>query len=698
LNISDAIMPQSAQDPFLWLEDSRSAATQAWVAEQNAHTELALEQDPRFATLRADILQNMQNTAQIPLFSVHGGCLYNFHQSSSYPRGVYRRTTLESYVSSQPEWQIVFNLDALAAAEQMDWYLAGVDHCTLAPHRCLLSLNIGGSDACVIREYDVQACEFVTDGFEFPLSRSQVSWRDLDSVFVCPAWDEDQQTTAGFSAEVVLYRRGQAWHEAASMLVLPPDILKVAAWRFLDVDASALDLVEVARDFHRRSYFLLDAEAGEAAEPVYLPISARGIIEAYTQGQLIIRLNAAWTYQFADQSQIFTAGSLIALQCDRRSGELGAAQLIFQPNAQQSLQMVEAARSRLLVLILDNVTSRALVYHYQHGAWHSQSHQLPTQGVIELVAQPWQSDALYFLYSHFLQPASLYRVDLAQAAPPQLLRQQIAAFDASDLHVEQCFARSADGTAIPYFIVSNISKELGANTPTLLYGYGGFAVPLLPYYLDNLGPHWLKPGYRYVLANIRGGGEFGPEWHLAASAKDRQRSFDDFIAVAEDLIERGLTSPAKLAIQGGSNGGLLVANCMLQRPDLFGAVVCEVPLLDMLRFTDLGVGASWVAEFGDPQRAEDLPHLQVYSAYHNLNCASEQHYPRVYLSASSNDDRTHPAHARKMAARLQVLGHAAYLSESAAGGHQGLTQQSQTAADLARILVFLQQTIVAASE
>ncbi|WP_410498232.1 prolyl oligopeptidase family serine peptidase [Chitinibacter sp. S2-10] len=701
------------QDDFLWLEKATPAVSD-WVRAQNEYTQQQLDLDPRFAPLHDAILANMQDTRQIPLFSVHDDVLYNFHQDAAQPRGVYRATTLDEYTRAgthwQTQWKTVLDIDALAASEGYDWYLSGVDHCTLQPTRCLVNLNIGGSDACVIREYDLATQSFVAGGFEFPFGKSQVSWRDANSVFVCPAWDEDQITSAGYSREVVLLERGQAWEDAASMIVLPEQILKVAAWRFLDVGLDAaggdgvvpFDLIEVAQDFYRRSYFYLNSQHGGDAEPLHLPLPVRCVIEAYSHGDLIIRLDADWRYGEQD----FAAGSLIALACDAASGELGRAQLLFAPDvsqtgfATQSVQMLEATLNGLLIVILDNVTSRVISMQWcddgqgdgQSGHWQEIANPIRTGGVIEIVAQPWRSDTLYYLYSDFLTPASLYRHELGSINPPQLLRAQPAAFDSTDLQVQQYHARSKDGTAVPYFIVCDAGIDLDGNTPVLMYGYGGFAVPLLPYYLDNLGEHWLRQGGAYVVANIRGGGEFGPAWHEAGRGKNRQNSFVDFIAIAENLIARGITRPAKLAIQGGSNGGLLVATCMVQRPELFGAVVCEVPILDMLRFDQLGAGASWIAEYGNPKKDAEI--LGVYSPYQNLKCATEQHYPRVLLTTSAEDDRVHPAHARKMAARLQELGHDALFFESQSGGHAGQTRQQHTAEELARVLVFLRQCLV----
>ncbi|QLI82943.1 S9 family peptidase [Chitinibacter fontanus] len=682
-----------SNDPYLWLEDSGRAQTQAWVAEQNARAQALLNTDPRYEGLLEQISANMQDQRQIPLFSIHAGHLYNFYQSADHPRGLYRCCTMAQYCQPATPWQVLLDLDALAAAEHVDWHLAGIDHCTQQPHRCLLSLSIAGGDACVVREYDLATQAFVLGGFEFPLSKSQISWRDPDSVFVCPAWDEDQITQAGYSREVVLLYRGQDWSDAASLMVLPEHIVKVAAWRFLDADATPLDIVEVSRDFYRRNYFLFDPCLAGDGEPLHLALPARCVVEAYSHGDLIIRLDVPWRYAHAGTEWEFTAGSLIALVCNPHTAELGRAQLLFAPTQQQSMQMVEASLNGLFVLILDNVTSRVITFEFSSKGWRSLANHLPNSSVIEIVAQPWQSDELYFLQHDFLNPASLYRVHLTDGRGIERLRAQPPAFDSEQLQVCQRFAISKDGTRVPYFLVSHVNKKLDGNTPTLIYGYGGFSVPLLPYYLDNLGEHWLNRGGAYVVANTRGGGEFGPAWHEAAQGVRRQNSFDDLIAIAEDLIASGLTRPEKLALQGGSNGGLLVASCMLQRPELFAAVVCEVPVLDMLRYPELGAGASWLAEYGDPKQPEAAQALLAYSPYRVMKAAQVQRYPSMFITTAANDDRVHPAHGRKAAAKLQDLGQSVIFYERQSGGHAGGSNQNETAAELAQILVFLYQKL-----
>ncbi|MBM5570754.1 MULTISPECIES: prolyl oligopeptidase family serine peptidase [Deefgea] len=677
-------MQDTPLDSFLFLENYQQATK--WIAKHNQHCRIALERDPRFDRMRIAIANYAQNNQQIPYFAQYGEWLYHFFQSESQPRGVYRRTTYESYCSAETEWFVVFDLDALALQEEVDWYLAGISHCILAPERCLISLNISGSDASVCREFDVETQRFVNDSFQFPLGKNQIHWRDYDSVFVCPAWDESQLSQAGYSCEVWLLQRGQTWEEAFSIAVLPETILKTLAWRFLDGPSAHLDIVEVALSFYKKVYYCVDAQL--ALQQIKLPL--RCDVYAFTHGDLIIKLGMDWRYQ---ESQ-YQAGSLLAIECNPQTAQLGRIQTLIAPTPTQTIQGVDATKSGLVVHVLDNVKSQIQTFVWQAKQWNQIANAMPTTGAIEFVDQPWATETLYYNYSDFLQPAALYRYDLLSAAPPELLRQQIAAFAGGDYEYQQYFATSKDGTAVPYFVVCAKELELNAQAPTLLYGYGGFQVSMLPYYVDNLGPHWLAKGGVFVVANIRGGGEFGPKWHQAVQGIHRQRSFDDFIAVAEDLIARGVTSPLRLGIQGGSHGGLLVGACLTQRPDLFNAVVCEVPLLDMLRYTLLHAGASWMDEYGDPNQNEARAALAAYSPYHQIKPATEQRYPKILLTSNRQDDRVHPAHARKMAAKLAELGHEVLFYENDKGGHRGNVGVSEMATDLARVLTFLHQQLM----
>ncbi|ATP30826.1 peptidase S9 [Chromobacterium violaceum] len=676
-------MDAGAHDPHAWLESLDSDQAADWVAEQNARTEGVLDADPRFAGLKADILAHLRDTRQIPYFAEHKGWLYNFHQDEAHPRGIYRRTTLDAYRAGSQDWQTVLDIDALADADERDWYLDGVSHCTVRPERALVHLTDGGGDATVAREYDVETRRWVEDGFNFPEGKNHIAWRDPDSAFVCPGWKGAPLTRAGYPREVWLVERAaDGRHGWTLLFAAPEDAMMTAAWRFLDSDGSAVDLIEASDGFYRKTYHLVDG----GLEAHALPLPAKAEIEAYIAGDFIVKLAEDWRWR----GEAYPSGSLLAVGLPGLIGEGPAPQLLQAPAPRLAVAAVETTRSRLLVNLLDNVKSRMLCFAKRDGAWAPQPLALPADGVIEIADQPWQSDVLYYSYSDFLTPSGLYRLDL-ESGDSECLRRQPEAFDPAPYVAEQWQATAPDGERIPYFVVRRRDAPFDGATPTLLYGYGGFEVPMLPYYIENFGPHWLAKGGAFVLACIRGGGEFGPHWHQAAQGPKRQVSFDDFIAVAEDLIARKLTSPARLAIEGGSNGGLLVGAAMAQRPELFRAVVCEVPLLDMLRYTQLLAGASWIDEYGDPDDEAERAALAAYSPYHNLR--ADARYPLALFTTSASDDRVHPGHARKMAARLLALGHDALFYETDGGGHAGNAGQEDTAAELARVLVYLYQRL-----
>ncbi|KZE34289.1 prolyl oligopeptidase family serine peptidase [Crenobacter luteus] len=670
-------------DPYLWLEDLDGEDAAAWVAGQNARTRARLDADPRFAPVRDAVLATLRDTRQIPFFTEYQGWLYNFHQDAEHPRGVYRRTTLEHYRRNDPDWQIVLDIDALAFAEGEDWYLDGVSHYTQSPEHCLVHLTRGGQDATVSREYHLGQRAFVDGGFAFPEGKNHVTWRTLDEAFVCPAWSDEQLTRAGYPREVWLVRRGEPWSAARRVLQLPEDAMMAIAWRFLGDGVAPIDIVEASDGFYSKQYFIL----GDDDSLTALPLPPKADIEGYLNDAFIVRLVEPWTWDDTE----FAAGSLLAVPRATLLAGAGPVEALLTPGARQSVSAVETTRRFVVVNLLDNVQSRLVAFEPGDAGWRRFELATPETGVIEFVDQPWQTDVLSYSFSDHLTPAGLYRVTLPDGAP-ECLRQQPAAFDASPYVAEQRQATAPDGELIPYFVVRHRDAPFDGSTPTLLYGYGGFEVPMLPHYVDNFGPHWLEQGGAFAIACIRGGGEFGPAWHQAAQGPNKPVSFADFVAVAEDLVASGLTRPDKLAIEGGSNGGLLVGAAMVARPELFGAVVCEVPLLDMLRYTELLAGASWIDEYGDPDDERDAAALAAYSPYQRV--AAGVAYPSVLFTTSARDDRVHPGHARKMAAKLLALGQDALFFETDGGGHSGNTDQAQTAEELARVLVYLYQRLV----
>ncbi len=664
-------------DPYAHLEDLDSELTRRFAADADAETAAAFGGAP-FAALCDDIGAMLQDEQQIPFCQEHRGRMYHFHQSAAVPKGVYRVCSAASYRAGLPDWTVLFAVADFDALLDDDVYLDGVSHCVEAPERVLLSLSAGGGDAAYTVEFDLASRSVVAGGFHFPLGKNHIAWRDADSVWVCPAWDETQCTRSGYPRQVWLQRRGQYFEEAAAVYEMPPEGMMVHAWRYLDGQGAPIDLIEAAHGFFGKQY--LQVLADGRTQPLRLPEDCE--IHGYLAGQLLVLLKSDW--QRAKHR--YPAGSLLAVGLSK--GELGAATVLFAPAAGQALHSVETSRRFVVLNLLDQVAGCLRVWRFAHGHWQAVAAPAFPGGVLEITDQPWGGDMIYVAASGFTTPLTLYALDLA-VMELSVLRRQRPQFDAAEMVVSQYRATSADGTAIPYY---HVGRPNGDDVPTLVYVYGGFGVPELPHYLGSMGRHWLAHGFALVLANVRGGGEFGPAWHRAAQgAVNKHKSVDDLLAVADDLVTRGLSRPSRLAVQGGSNGGLVAASAFCRRPEAIGALVCEVPLTDMLRYPHLSAGASWLEEYGDPDDAAQQPALRALSPYHNLR--RQQAYPPALITTNLQDDRVHPAHALKFYARLRELEQPVWLAAPAAGGHSGGITQQQTAAELALVLCFLYRTV-----
>ncbi|MDO4998067.1 MAG: prolyl oligopeptidase family serine peptidase [Neisseria sp.] len=666
-----------AHDEYAFLHDLESEQTRHLV--QTAHAKAAQQfmQDAEFLALKDDIRTQLQDEKQIPFCQEHRAKMYHFHQSEAYPKGVYRVCSAASYRSGLPNWQVLFSVADFDELLGDDVYLDGVSHYVESPNQVLLSLSAAGGDAAYTLELDLATGALVDGGFHFPLGKSHIAWRDADSVWVCPAWDERQLTQSGYPRQVWLMKRGQSFAEAEPIYQMSADGMMVNAWRYLDGQGSPIDLIEAATGFFTKDYLQVFAD-GETAR-LNLPHDCD--IVGYLAGQLLVQLRDAWVRA----NQTYPAGSLVAVKLNK--GELGAAQVLFEPNETQAIASVETTKRFVVVHFLEQVAGKIKAFKADKGGWVEQV--LPTlpSGALELCDQPWGGDVLYIAASDFVTPLTLFALDL-QVNELSVLRKQRKQFVADDIQTQQLWATSADGIAIPYY---HVGKTANANTPTLVYVYGGFGMAELPHYLGNIGRHWLARGGAFVLANVRGGGEF-KYWHRAAQGKRKHKSVDDLLAVLHDLCERGFTSPKHIAVQGGSNGGLVVASAFVREPESMGAMVCEVPLTDMLNYADLSAGASWIDEYGDPADPQMREYLANLSPYHQL--ASDKQYPPALISTSLSDDRVHPAHALKFYAKLAQHSDKTWLYAPETGGHSGNSTQEQTAADLACVLRFLQETIV----
>lgn len=667
----------SNTDPFVYLEDLHSATTQEFIQQANDQTQASFAADATYETIRTDMISVLQDEQQISFCQEHRARMYHFYQSAQWPKGVYRVCSAASYRAGMPQWEILFSVADFDEVLQDDVYLQGVAHYVECPEHVLISLSARGADTAYTIEFNLTERRIVTDGFHFPLSKSIISWRDIDSVWVCPAWDERQLTHAGYSRQIWLMQRGQTFAEATPVLETDAEAMMVNAWRYLDSQGSPIDLLEVAGGFYHKQYYQVMHDL--SVHPLSLPDNCE--IMGYLYGQLLVQLRSDWQRA----NKYYPAGSLIAVKLNK--GELGAAQIIYQPTSTQAIESIETTRRFVVVSLLENVHSRLLAWSYTRSGWQQVMLPALPDGALEIIDQPWGGDVLYLAISNFTTPLTLYTFDL-HLLELCVMRLQPAQFDATGVQIRQFCAQAKDDTTIPYF---HVGKNIGTDTPTIVYVYGGFAMPQLPYYLGAVGRYWLAKGYAFVLANIRGGGEFGPAWHQTACGVRKQVSVDDLLAVLQDLYTHGYASKAHTAIQGGSNGGLVVAAAFCQQPDNIGAMVCEVPLTDMLRYPYLSAGASWLDEYGDPANAECRQALQALSPYHNL---SDKSYPAALITSNIADDRVHPAHALKFYARLRSLQQPIWLAVSEIGGHSGSGIQDNTAAEMALIMNFLYRTIV----
>jgi prolyl oligopeptidase len=679
-------MAQTDQDPYLWLEDVQSEKALAWVRERNALTEKRLLAQPGFEPTERAIREVLDSREQIPSVSRRGDWFYNLWRDAEHPRGLWRRTTLAEYRKAKPAWETVIDIDALGQAEKENWVWAGASCLGPDYRRCLVSLSRGGADASVVREFDTVDKRFVAGGFQLPEAKSSVDWLDIDTVYVGTDFGPGSLTDSGYPRIVKRWKRGQPLAEAVT--VFEAQRQDVYAWVSVD-HTPGFERTSFGRatSFYSNQLFLLQ---GEKQLPIDKPADAK---LAFWREHLLLELRSDWTVggKTWPRGALLVANAAGYLKGERQFTAL------FTPSATRSLEDYTATRSRLVLNVLDNVASRLEEWQLQSSTWQKREVKAPYPGRLSaqalhdpLLAQDTLAESYLLNAADFLQPDSL-QLGRTGSDERQHLKSRPTFFDASGMRAEQRFATSKDGTRIPYFVIWPKGAKADGQNPTLLYGYGGFEVAQTPFYSGSMGRVWAAKGGVFVLANIRGGGEFGPGWHQAAVGAHKQKSYDDFAAVAEDLIAARITSPAKLGIQGGSNGGLLVGAVMLQRPELFNAVVCQVPLLDMRRYHQLLAGASWMAEYGNPDKPEEWAFISRYSPYQNVKSGVK--LPAVLFTTSTRDDRVHPGHARKMAARMLEQGHAPLYWENIEGGHGGAADNAQRARMSALEYTFLWQQL-----
>ena len=651
-------------DPYLWLEEVDGAKALEWVKARSAKDTAELEAVPEFEAIHEKLLEIYNSSDRIPYPRVYGPWIYNFWQDENHVRGIWRRTSLDQYQSASPNWETVLDLDQLATQEKENWVWKGASGLPPEYTRFMLTLSRGGGDAAVYREFDASSKSFVEDGFYVPEAKANVAWKDENTLWIGSDFGEGSLTTSGYPRIAKMWKRGTPLESAATVFQGSVNDVDIAAYSIHTPEAR-YDLITVTPEIFRGTNYIL-----RDGKPVKLDIPENAALKGIFKEHLLLSLRSDWTVGGTTYPQ----DALLAIGLEHFLAGDRDFTMLFEPKARVALDSVENTKDYLLVTTLDNVRSRVYAYTLSKNNWSSKELSLPGLGTARIAAASDTDDLFYVLYTDFLTPSSLYVI--GDGLTLQKIKSTPARFDATGMKVDQYEATSKDGTKIPYFIVMPKDFKAGTPYPTLLYGYGGFENSMLPRYSASVGSSWVERGGVYVLANIRGGGEFGPKWHQAAMQEKHQNTFDDFIAVAEDLIQRKITSPEHLGIAGGSNGGLLVGACFVQRPELFHAVACLAPLLDMKRYNKLLAGASWMAEYGNPD-TDDWDYMKKWSPYQNLD--PKQDYPKVFFYTSTRDDRVHPGHARKMAAKMIDMGKPVYYYENTEGGHSAGANLNQSA-------------------
>ena len=671
---------QGGDDPYAWLEDVGAEKSLDWVRARNAKAEAELASTPAFMQLEADILAILDSDAKIPGVQKIGEHYYNFWKDKQHERGLWRRTTLAEYRKAKPAWETVLDLDALNKTEGENWVWHGADCLKPAYRRCLVALSRGGADADVTREFDLVGKTWIKDGFFRAEAKGGLGWIDENSVYVFTDFGPGTMTSSGYPNIVKQWNRGTPMASAATVYTGKPGDMYIAAAHD-HTPGYQRDFVSRTIAFYNDELYLRGK--GGALTKVDAPNSASKSVH---KDWLLLELRAP----YAAGGKEYKAGSLIATRFDDFMAGKRDFSVLFEPTEKSSLASHTWTKNHLVLNVMEDVKNRLTVLTPGQTGWASSAFVgAPAIGNVGVGAvDDDTSDALWMTVTDYLTPTTLSIIEVGKQ--PEVLKSNPAFFDASTHAVEQHFATSKDGTRIPYFLVRPKTLAMDGKAPTLLYGYGGFEVSMTPGYSGGVGKGWLEKGGVYAVANIRGGGEYGPRWHQAALKANRHKAYEDFAAVARDLIARKITSPQHLGIQGGSNGGLLTGNMLMQYPELFGAVVVQVPLLDMKRYSHLLAGASWMAEYGDPDTA-DWTFIQTFSPYHLFDAKKD--YPATIFMTSTRDDRVHPAHARKMMAKMEAAGKDVRYYENIEGGHGGAANNKQSAHMNALAYTFLWQQL-----
>ncbi len=676
----------AAEDPYEWLEEVLGDKALEWVKARNAIVQNRMEGEPSFEKLRSDLLEILDSNARIPFVSKRGEYYYNFWRDKTNERGLWRRTTLEEYRKAEPKWEVVLDLDALGKTENENWVWKGASLLRPDYQRALITLSRGGADANITREFDLKTRSFVADGFKLPESKGSVSWIDIDHLFVSTDFGDASMTDSGYPRMAKLWKRGTPIEQAKLVYEGKQEDMSVGA---VHDDSPGFERNFVTRNiaFYNDELFLVK-DSGELVKIDAPNTASKSVFKQY----LLLELREAWTID----SKTYPAGSLLVSDFDRFLRGERAFEVLFEPSSNTALSSVTTTKDHVVINVLEDVKNRLYVLTpsttESPTAWRREPLVgAPAFGTVNVTAVDSDESNDYFMTStDYLTPTTLSIGTVGKA--PEELKRLPHFFDSVGMQISQHFATSSDGTKVPYFMVAKKDLNLDGKNPTLLYGYGGFEISLQPNYSATVGRAWLTQGGVYVVANIRGGGEYGPRWHQAALKENRLRAYEDFAAVAKDLVARGVTSKQRLGIQGGSNGGLLVGNMITLYPELFEAGVCQVPLLDMKRYNKLLAGASWMAEYGNPDYPDQWAYIRKFSPYQNVQPSVA--YPKVLFTTSTRDDRVHPGHARKMMAKMESQGHAVWYYENIEGGHGGAANNKQSAFMQALAYTFLKQELM----
>jgi len=656
---------QEDADAYLWLEEIEAEKALSWVKEKNDATLAVFKSQPMFEETYRKALEILNSDKRIAYAGFQGKYVYNFWQDEKNERGLWRRTTLEEYLKPSPQWEILLDIDKLCQEEGEKWVYQGASGLYPDYMLYMVYLSRGGSDAQISREFDTRSKQFVKDGFHLPESKGSISWKDPNTVYVQTDFGKGSLTSSGYPRITKIWKRATPLSAAKTIFEGESTDVAVSSY-VIHTPERQYDVIHREITFWTSNKYVIEGD-----RPIKLEIPDDAYLGGFFKNQLLVRLRSDWTIG----PKTYRQGSLISIDYNKYLRGDRSFSTIIEPDERSNIVSFSNTKNILLVMMLNNVKSEMYKFHLKDGSWHKEKINIPQVGTLRITSADEHSDRYFFTYEGFLTPTSLYYV--AEGQDTQKIKSLPDFFDSSRSEVSQLETFSKDGTRIPYFVVQPRGAKIDGSNPTLLYGYGGFEWPEVPNYSAILGSAWLERGGTYVLANIRGGGEFGPKWHLAAIKENRQRCYDDFIAVAEDLIKRNITSPQHLGIMGGSNGGLLMGATFTQRPELFNAVVCQVPLLDMKRYNKLLAGASWMAEYGNPDIPEEWAYIKKYSPYHNL--FPDKKYPQILFYTSTKDDRVHPGHARKMVAKMEDMGHKVHYYENTEGGHAAAATNRQRA-------------------